>query len=84
MQSKRDPILTIAEVCDELKSSKHTIIRFIKAGTIRAFRVGTQWRVRQSALDEYVATQEGEHSNEEADSTVAMRMRLHAVNGRHR
>ncbi len=25
MLAKRDPILTIAEVCDELKSSKHTV-----------------------------------------------------------
>ncbi len=49
-------LLTIREVADILRVHNRTAYRLVKDGSIAAIRVGTQWRVPESALHEYVAS----------------------------
>jgi len=48
-------LLTIREVADILRIHPRTAYRLVKDGNIAAIRVGTQWRVTEDALHEYVA-----------------------------
>lgn len=49
-------LLTIREVAEVLRIHARTAYRLVKDGHISAIRVGTQWRVSESALHDYVAT----------------------------
>src|SRR5579864_4056028 len=46
-----DPWLTVQQVSEELKIHPATVRIWIKAGRLRAVRVGREWRVRRSELD---------------------------------
>lgn len=48
-------LLTIREVADILRIHARTAYRLVKDGNIQAIRVGTQWRVTEDALHDYVA-----------------------------
>ncbi len=48
-------LLTIKEVADILRIHARTAYRLVKDGSLGAIRVGTQWRVTEDALHEYVA-----------------------------
>ena len=48
-------LLTIREVADILRIHARTAYRLVKDGNIAAIRVGTQWRVTEDALHDYVA-----------------------------
>lgn len=48
-------LLTIQEVADILRIHPRTAYRLVKDGSLNAIRVGTQWRVTEDALHEYVA-----------------------------
>ena len=48
-------LLTIREVADILRIHPRTAYRLVKDGTVAAIRVGTQWRVTEDALHDYVA-----------------------------
>ncbi|GAB6126882.1 helix-turn-helix domain-containing protein [Humidesulfovibrio idahonensis] len=49
-------LLTIREVADILRIHARTAYRLVKDGNIAAIRVGTQWRVTEDALHDYVAS----------------------------
>ena len=46
-----DPWLTVPQVSAELKIHPATVRIWIKAGRLRAVRVGREWRVRRSEVD---------------------------------
>ncbi|OIN98937.1 MAG: hypothetical protein AUJ49_12090 [Desulfovibrionaceae bacterium CG1_02_65_16] len=48
-------LLTIREVADILRIHPRTAYRLVKDGHVAAIRVGTQWRVTEEALHDYVA-----------------------------
>jgi excisionase family DNA binding protein len=48
------PLLTVGEVASALRVSNMTIYRLIRSGDITAFRVGKNYRIRQSDLDHYL------------------------------
>ena len=48
------PILTPLEVAKILRVSKATVLREIERGNLNAFKVGKQFRVFRSDLDEFV------------------------------
>ena len=52
-----DQLLTAAEVADELRVSTMTVYRLIKGGELPAVRVGRNYRVRRSDLDQYLESQ---------------------------
>jgi excisionase family DNA binding protein len=47
--------LTVAEVAGMLRVSSMTVYRLIKAGDIRALRVGKSYRVPEDEIDRYLA-----------------------------
>jgi len=51
------PFLTPQEVSDLLRVSVYTIRRWIKEGTLPAFKVGRSWRIRESDLNLWLAHQ---------------------------
>lgn len=52
-----DELLTTAEVAAYLKLSQRTAWRWCKSGRLPAFKVGHQWRIAQSDLEEFVRRQ---------------------------
>ena len=52
--SRSDELLTITEVAAYLKISRRTAWRWCKSGHLPAVKVGHQWRVSRSALEEFV------------------------------
>ena len=46
---------TIADVARRLKVSETTIRRLIEAGTLKALKIGGQWRIQESALTDLEA-----------------------------
>ena len=47
--------MTVSEVADLMRVSSMTVYRLIKAGEIRAARVGKSYRIRESDADQYLA-----------------------------
>lgn len=47
-------VYTLKEVEDLLQVTRRTIYNWIKAGSLKAFKVGKQWRVTGEALREFL------------------------------
>lgn len=47
-------ICTVAEAAEEANTSKRTILRRIRDGTLNAEKKGGVWIIRRSSLDEYL------------------------------
>ena len=55
-QSQSRPrFLTVLEVADQLRVSTMTVYRLIKAGDLRAVRVGKSFRITEDDVDRYLA-----------------------------
>ncbi|MBI5373828.1 MAG: helix-turn-helix domain-containing protein [Candidatus Schekmanbacteria bacterium] len=59
MASSKSDILTLKEVADYMRVNTATIYRLVRSGKIPAFRVGNRWRFRQTSIDEWLTTREG-------------------------
>ena len=55
MAQQRARFLTVAEVVDTLRVSTMTGYRLIKAGDLRAVRVGKSYRLTDEDVDQYLA-----------------------------
>ena len=53
-----DRFLTVSEVADLMRVSTMTVYRLIKAGDLRAARVGRSYRLREVEVDAYLARAE--------------------------
>ncbi|MGQ0830844.1 MAG: helix-turn-helix domain-containing protein [Microthrixaceae bacterium] len=51
----RPRFLTPAEVADQLRVSSMTVYRLIKAGELRAARIGKSYRISEDDVDAYLA-----------------------------
>ncbi len=49
-------LLTVAEVASAMRVSTMTVYRLIKSGELPAVRVGRSYRVRGSAIEQYLAS----------------------------
>lgn len=47
-------LLTVKEVAQALRVHARTAYRLVTEGTIRAVKIGSQWRVPESALVEFI------------------------------
>jgi excisionase family DNA binding protein len=52
----RARFLTVAEVADLMRVSSMTVYRLIKAGDLRALRVGKSFRINEDDLDQFLGT----------------------------
>ena len=50
----KEKLLTINEIIEILKVSKLTIYRYIKAGKLPAYKVGRDYRIKQSEFDNFL------------------------------
>jgi excisionase family DNA binding protein len=55
MVDKSAVFLTIGQVADRLQVSKDTVRALIRTGQLKSVRVGVLYRIRESALEEYLA-----------------------------
>lgn len=55
MAQQRPRFLTVAEVAGTLRVSTMTVYRLIKAGDLRAVRVGKSYRLAEDVVDRYLA-----------------------------
>jgi excisionase family DNA binding protein len=47
-------LLTVREVADLLRVHQRTAYRLITGGSIKAIKIGSQWRVTEAALMEFI------------------------------
>ncbi|MFQ5342295.1 MAG: helix-turn-helix domain-containing protein [Anaerolineae bacterium] len=53
----RERLLTVEQVAEILQVHPQTVYGLLRAGHIRAAKVGRAWRVRPQAIDEYLEEQ---------------------------
>ena len=58
--ASQDQIYTIKELSDRLRVHPTTIYRLLRRGELPAFRVGSNWRFSQSALERWETGQSSE------------------------
>jgi excisionase family DNA binding protein len=46
--------LKVSEVAQELQVDRDTVYRLIKSGKLKAFKVGSDWRITEKALEEFI------------------------------
>jgi len=51
---KPPTLFTVREVADFLRVHRRTAYRLIIGGSIKAIKIGSQWRVRESALMDFL------------------------------
>lgn len=54
MKQAGEELLTVAEIAEEMKSSRATVTSLIRKGDLIAMRWGRTWRVRRSDLNIYL------------------------------
>ncbi|MCL2802672.1 MAG: helix-turn-helix domain-containing protein [Micrococcales bacterium] len=67
MKRDRQQFYTVAEVAETMRVSGMTIYRLIRAGELRALRVGHSYRVPEEALNEYLDSTAQFLTNEQAE-----------------
>jgi len=57
--SENNDFLTVSEVAVLLRVSDETVYRLCRRRVLRASRAGVQWRIKRSAVDEYLSREQG-------------------------
>lgn len=52
-------LMTPPELADYLGIGRNLAYQLLKDGTIKGFRIGTQWKVSRQAVDSYIAKESG-------------------------
>jgi len=60
-------LFTLAEAANILQVSTRTLQRMIRSGELPAFKVGGQWRVRETQLRQWVENREGSRDEGEKE-----------------
>ena len=53
-QDNYDDMVTIEELCEMLAIGRNTAYSLLKAGEIKAFKIGRIWKIPREAVSEYV------------------------------
>ena len=54
MQLVEEAYYTLAEISQRLKVSYRTVYRWVQAGELSAYKLGTEWRVAESDLQAFL------------------------------
>ena len=56
MEQRTGRFFTIGDICDELRVSRKTVLSWISAGNLKAFKLGggRLWRIRERDLKRFV------------------------------
>lgn len=49
-----DRLLTVEQVAKRLKYSKMTVYRYIKAGKMTSYKIGKEYRIKESDLEKFL------------------------------
>ena len=60
-----EKLLTTQEVADYLGLTRRTIYTFVQEGTLRAVKVGREWRIKESELEAVINRGSGEIKEKE-------------------
>jgi len=69
-QNLNQPAISIQGLAKRLDVSVRTARRLIRAGTLRAHRIGRQWRVFEGDLQDYLAGQANRQTGRQTGSEV--------------
>ena len=61
-----EKLLTTQEVADYLGLTQRTIYTYIQSGSLRAVKVGREWRIKESELEAFINRGSGEIKEKEA------------------
>ena len=53
-EEKRSRPLNVEEVAEYLQIHPNTIFKWIKAGKLKAYKVGREWRIKRDDLDSFI------------------------------
>ena len=60
-----EKLLTTQEVADYLGLTQRTIYTYIQSGSLRAVKVGREWRIKESELEAFINRGSGEIKDKE-------------------
>ena len=60
-----EKLLTTQEVADYLGLTQRTIYTYIQSGSLRAVKVGREWRIKESELEAFINRGNGEIKDKE-------------------
>ena len=60
-----EKLLTTQEVADHLGLTQRTIYTYIQSGSLRAVKVGREWRIKESELEAFINRGNGEIKDKE-------------------
>ncbi|MBI9008710.1 MAG: helix-turn-helix domain-containing protein [Tenericutes bacterium] len=53
MHNETENYYTLSDLIDILGVSRRTLLKYIKQGKLRAFKLGNQWRVTEAELNKF-------------------------------
>ncbi len=56
MNTQDTDVMTVAQVAEVLRLHPLTVRRMVNEGTLPAFKVGRQWRVKRAILEQWMRT----------------------------
>lgn len=60
-----EKLLTTQEVADHLGLTQRTIYTYIQSGSLRAVKVGREWRIKETELEAFINRGSGEIKDKE-------------------
>ena len=60
-----EKLLTTQEVADYLGLTQRTIYTYIQSGSLRAIKIGREWRIKEGELEAFVNRGSGEIKDKE-------------------
>ncbi len=57
---RMEKVFNVKQVSEYLQISTKTILGYIKNGKLKAFKVGREWRIRETSLNEFIQALEKE------------------------
>ena len=61
-----EKLLTTQEVADYLGLTQRTIYTYIQSGSLRAIKIGREWRIKEGELEAFISRGSGEIKEKEA------------------
>ncbi len=60
-----EKLLTTQEVADYLGLTQRTIYTYIQSGSLRAIKIGREWRIKEGELEAFISRGSGEIKEKE-------------------
>ena len=54
MQAMEETYYTLQEIADQLKVNYRMVYRWVRAGTLPAYKFGSEWRVTETDIEKFI------------------------------